>query len=372
LERRKLRVARSSVVKWRDAVTTAIAELPPGSFAFVMATGIASTATHWFGPPWISRALLVAACVGVGLLGALLVARFVWFPEQLVADLRRPERVFGFFTVVAGLDVVGVRLDFAGHPLATAILAMVAGASWFALTYGVPASLLLARESESVLEGINGTWLLWVVATQSLAIASAALVATWPKQANLLAGFAAGLWGVGLILYLVLVAMIMLRWLTVRVSPGALGPPYWILMGATAITVLGGARILALDPSIPVRAAMAGTVEGFSFVLWSFGSWWVPLLVVLGVWRHVGRRWPLAYETGLWSVVFPLGMYSVATLQYGKVAHLGFMHPIAHVMMWVAVAAWLAVAVGGVVAVARRVTRHPVEVGERARGVIGA
>ena len=191
---------------------------------------------------------------------------------------------------------------------------------WLALTYGVPASLLLARERDSVLGGVNGTWLLWVVGTQSLSVAASALVPVWPSQAGLLAPAAVGLWSVGLVLYLLLVALILLRWLTVAMTPATLGPPYWILMGATAITVLAGARILNLPAALPVTRATAGFVGGFSFTLWAFGTWWIPLLIILGLWRHVRRHWPLSYEPTLWSVVFPLGMYSVATLSFGKVA----------------------------------------------------
>jgi tellurite resistance protein TehA-like permease len=79
-------------------------------------------------------------------------------------------------------------------------------------------------------------------------------------------------------------------------------------------------------------------------VPWAFGTWWIPLLVILGLWRHVRRHCPLSHEPTLWSVVFPLGMYSVATLPYGKVAHLSFMEPLSRFMLWVAVAAWLAAA----------------------------
>jgi hypothetical protein len=67
-------------------------------------------------------------------------------------------------------------------------------------------------------------------------------------------------------------------------------------------------------------------------------TWWVPLLVIIGVWRHARRHWPLTYDPALWSVVFPLGMYSVATLTYGKTTHVGFMEPLARFMFWVAVA----------------------------------
>jgi len=333
--------------------------LPPAGFAFVMATGIISTDAYALGPAWLSRVLLVAAAGGFALLTVLLVIRLWRYPRAVLADLRAPERTFGFFTVVAGADVLGVRFAAAGHPVVTAALAAAAAVVWLALTYAVPAGLLLARERDSVLGGVNGTWLLWVVGTQSLAISATALAVSWAAAANWLSVLAAALWGVGIVLYLMLVALILLRWLTVPMTPAALGPPYWILMGATAITVRAGAQLLAFPPGLPAIGAVSGLVSGFSFVLWSFGTWWVPLLIILGLWRHVRQHWPLAYETALWSVVFPLGMYSAATFAFGHVTGLAFMEPAARAMLWVAVAAWAAVAAGGLASLAR-LARGPV------------
>ncbi len=336
---------------------TAVRDLHPGYFAFVMATGIISDGTFLLGPSWLSRTLLAAAAAGLVVLSAALTARLVFFRPNVAADIRAPDRVFGFFTITAGLDVLGVRLAVAGHPLATAILGALAAAVWLVLTYGVPASLLLTRAHDSVLGGVNGSWLLWIVATQSLSITAAILVPAWPSQTTLLAPVAAGLWCVGLLLYLMIVTLILLRWLTVPMTPATLGPPYWILMGATAISVLAGARDLALPADIPVIRATASFTEGFTFALWAFGTWWIPLLIILGLWRHVRRHWPLSYEPTLWSVVFPLGMYSVATLTFGKAAHLAFMEPLARFMLWVAVAAWALVAA----AFLARLVRHPHE-----------
>jgi tellurite resistance protein TehA-like permease len=166
----------------------------------------------------------------------------------------------------------------------------------------------------------------------------------WPSQTGLLAPVAVGLWSVGLVLYLILVSLIFLHWLTEPMTPQTLTPAYWILMGATGIIVLAGARILGLPATVPVVKATAGFVEGFSFTLWAFGTWWIPLLIVLGIWRHLRRHWPLTYDASLWSVVFPLGMYSVATLTFGQVAHLAFMEPLSRFMFWVALATWAAVA----------------------------
>jgi tellurite resistance protein TehA-like permease len=56
-------------------------------------------------------------------------------------------------------------------------------------------------------------------------------------------------------------------------------------------------------------------------------------------------------------VVFPLGMYSVATLSFGKAAHLAFMAPLSRCMFWVAVAVWVLVAAAFLVRLTRRPAR---------------
>jgi tellurite resistance protein TehA-like permease len=330
----------------------AIRDLHPAYFAFVMASGIIATGLFLLGPSWLSTTFLVLASAGLGVLSVLLIARIIFFRANVAADVQAPDRVFGFFTVPAGLDVLGVRFAFSGHPLVTAILSVIAAAIWLVLTYGVPASLLVERTRDSVLGGVNGSWLLWIVATQSLSLVAAVLVPSWPSQSSLLAPVSVGMWCVGLVLYLMVATLILLRWLTVPMTPATLGPPYWILMGSTAISVLAGARIVGMPADLAVVRATGGFVEGFTYALWAFGTWWIPLLVILGLWRHLREHWPLTYEPSLWSVVFPLGMYSVATLTFGKIAHLDFMEPLARFMIWVAVAAWILVAAAFVASLA--------------------
>src|SRR5262249_40551593 len=137
-------------------------------------------------------------------------------------------------------------------------------------------------------------------------------------------------------------------------------PPYWILMGATGIIVLAGSDILtlpAIPPAVsapPAVTAIDGFLKGACIVFWSFGTWLIPLLIVLGFWRHVLRQWPLRYGSALWTVVFPIGMYGVATRSFGKAAGIGFMQPLSRGVIWVAMAAWLLVAVAGLARLARR------------------
>jgi tellurite resistance protein TehA-like permease len=322
----------------------AIATLDPGYFAWVMASGIVSVGTDLLGYQVLSEVVLgITVAAFVGLVLAYL-ARMVWFAPFVRHSGQDPSVAMAYFTFVAGADVLGVRLVMAGHPAITAGLAVAAAVVWVVLNYGLPWSIV-ARAHRPVLREFNGTWFIWVVGTQSLAIAAVSLTAAWHASAQALAEAAVCLWGVGVVLYLVLVVIILLRLMVVEVTPGEMGPAYWIAMGATAISVRAAAGILSLPNR--VGGFSVGEVHAFvvgaSVVLWSFGTWWIPLLVLFGLWRHVLRRYPLSYEPRLWSMVFPLGMYTVASYTLGKATAFGFMVQIARVWVFVGVAAWAGV-----------------------------
>jgi tellurite resistance protein TehA-like permease len=322
----------------RERVAGAVAGMPPGSFAMVMATGIVSTAMLLLGQPVISWVLLVVAVLAYLVLCALLAWRLVVYPARVVADTNAPERAFAFFTFVAATDVVGLRLDAAGVRGVAIFLAVVAAAAWVLLSYGIPARLMTERPKPVPLRAVNGTWLIWVVGTQSVASTAATFAPRQPDDVSTLTLVAVGLWAFAVVLYLLLMGVVVSRLVLVELSPQELTPPYWITMGATAITVFAASRILGVPGRLPVDAA---AVSDAAFGLWAFGSWWIPLLVVLGVWRHVVRRVPFRYDQALWSMVFPLGMYAAASDAFGRAAGLGALVTIAEVEVWFALAAWL-------------------------------
>ncbi len=75
-------------------------------------------------------------------------------------------------------------------------------------------------------------------------------------------------------------------------------------------------------------------------MLWSWATWWIPLLFLFGVWKHVIRRLHFQYEPTVWSMVFPLGMYTVASERLGQLAEFPPMIWIAQVMICIALLAW--------------------------------
>lgn len=315
-----------------------IQKFPPSAFSFVMATGILSTGLHLTGHSVASVALLWIAAASAVLLTAALLWRAAAYPGKLLTDLNNPAKTFGFFTIVAGANVLGLRFDLAGFPEATLWLGIAAGLLWAALNYGIPCSMLLRERSTPILQDANGSWFLWVVATQSMANALAVL-ARATGNAHLGAAATAA-WSIGLVLYLLVGTLVTLRLLTLPNRPEDLSPTYWIFMGATAITVLAGAKLLQMPTAFPVMISTAGFVAGASYALWALGLWWIPLLLIFGFWRHVMRKYPASYETGMWAIVFPLGMMSAASISFGRGESILMMERIGEVGVWIAAAAW--------------------------------
>ncbi len=327
---------RTSIGALRAGVRT----LHPGYFALVMATGIMSIAMRNQHAYAVSVVLLWITVAAYVTLLALTVWRLARFRAEVRSDLADPRRAFGFFTFVAGTEVLGTRLAVDAHrPIAFVLLAL----GWVAcvlLGYAIPWTAVLGHARRPVLQDANGSWFIWVVASQSVAVLSAALepaVTVGRRELALLAVFS---WSVGVFLYAGTGVLVACRMLLYEFEPVDLTPPYWVAMGSTAITVVAGARIVQMAGA-PMVDATKGLIAGASVVFWSFGSWLIPPLLAAGLWRHIVHKIPLRYEPTIWSIVFPLGMYSVSGSFLGQADHLPIARGIGDTESWVALAAWL-------------------------------
>lgn len=338
----------------RTKLPEGIRTLSPGYFALVMATGIVSIAAGRLALPRISAALLVLTALEWLVLVAAYGWRAVAAAGEVRADLRSPAKAFAFFTIVAGCDVLAARLLLDGHRLPAVVLGVLGGIVWLTLSYLVPLHVITGPRTEGALSAANGTWLVWVVATQSLSIVLAGLAPTWPAYTDDVTLLAVAMWGVGVLLYLILMTVVLLRLLLYPVQEADLTPPYWISMGATAITVLAGVRLLHLAPS-PVGDAVLPVVTGLSLVLWAFGSWLWPPLIAATVRRTLRRpRARPAYEPALWSMIFPFGMYSVSSIELAGTVHAPWMRLAGEAEGWFALAAWTLTFLAMLISLGRR------------------
>jgi len=321
-----------------------LSRLPPPSFAFVMATGILAVAAHQQGWPRLALGafdLAVLAWVALSLQSCWRLARRT---GDVLADLRNHQRAPVFFTAVAGTGVLAGGLVVLDRSLAAAaVLGALALVLWVVVTYAVFAALITADDKPPLDRGIGGGWLLAVVACQSVSVVAGLLSGHLPQPWRLQLNFLAlCTWLFAGMLYTWLIGLIFYRALFFRFAPADLAPPYWINMGAMAISTLAGARLVLDAPQAPLLAELLPFIKGFTVLYWATGTWWLPMLVVLTLWRYGVRRDALRADALDWSAVFPLAMYSAACTQLAQALPLSFLRPLAGVFFWVAIAAWAA------------------------------
>lgn len=349
------------------AVTTAegratsnelIATLHPAYFALVMATGIVSLATQLLGLSWLARPLFWLNIVFYVSVWALMLVRFARHRERVIADLLHHGRSVGFFTAVAATCVLGSQTLLIGGSASGAQALWIAGIFlWTTLTYGVFTILTVKRTKPALAEGINGGWLVAVVAAQSVAVLGAQLAPGWHEHGATALLFCLAMWLGASMLYFWIISLIFYRYTFFTLSPADLAPPYWINMGAAAITTLAGTMLVSASPQSAVLTQLLPFVRGYTLLWWATATWWIPMLLVLGVWRHGYQRFPLQYDPLYWGAVFPLGMYTVCTFRLSQTVAAPELVVIPRVTVFVALVAWAVTLAGMVRNIVRALAR---------------
>ena len=330
----------------RAAAFSAAENLFPGYFALVMATGVISIACHLLAMPAIAYALVGVNWIAYAVLWALTLLRLWRFPRNVATDLSSHQRAPGFFTIVAGTCVLGTQNAVVAnaHGVANVLLFLGLGL-WCVVMYTFVTAVTIRESKPSLASGINGAWLIAAVATQSIVVLKGTLDATSIPSPEF-QFLCLAMFMIGCMLYLAIIPLIFYRLTFVQLSTHDFTPPYWINMGAVAITTLAGSILLFRTKEWPLLQEFRPFLKGFTVFFWAASTWWIPFLVALMGWRYLIRRDRIRYEPQLWGMVFPLGMYTTGTFQLSRALDLPFLEAIPRLTVFVALAAWVATFVG--------------------------
>ncbi len=313
--------------------------LYPGYFAMTMATGIISIAFDLQNFTLASEVFYGMTIVTWVIMTGLYTWRLIKFPKTVLDNLINPKTTFIFFTFVAATNIVGMLLFQHGFIFLALLSWALAFIYWSALMYFGFASLCFAHKDREV-NVVHGGWLILIVGTQSLVLLGSKIASELGEYAAFMMVEIHMLWALGMIFYAIFVTLFCYRIFFMSMESNDYSPLMWVVMGAAAISANAGSNLLLTDPVIQLLVNLRPVVQMFSIMLWTWATWWIPLLVIIGLWKHVLHKIPLKYEPTQWSIVFPLGMYTVATNNLALSSEFNPLLYLSGAMLWIAVFAW--------------------------------
>ena len=184
-----------------------------------MATGIISIACFLLEMKTIALVLLAINVIAYAVLWLLLLLRLLFFFSRVKADINDHLRGPGFFTVVAGTCVLGSELLIVSDQYRIAVVLWFVGLLlWAVIMYTFFAAMTVRENKPSIEAGLNGGWLLIVVATQSISVLGHLLASRFGDYREPVLFFTLCMFLLGCMLYLPLITLIFYRFTFVNVT----------------------------------------------------------------------------------------------------------------------------------------------------------
>lgn len=314
---------------WKNIVLN----FTPSWFAVNMGTGILSTliqiAPHQFnGQQYISLSLYLANCVLFMLFTVITIARYTMFPWVAKRMLFHPTQCMFLGTFPMGLATIVNGTVLMVVPRFGQWAVTLSWSLWWidvALTVlsVIVIPILMFEFHNLTLQSMTAAWLLPLVPAV-VAAASGGLIATalTVSQAYTTLIVSYVLWGMGICLSFLVMALYLHR-IMVHNLPNhevivsaflPLGP---MGQGSYGIVQLGKAAKLVLDKTDTASASDIGTtVDACStlvgLIIWGCGLWWLCHGITSVIVRACTAK--LVFNMGFWGFIFPLGVFTSATI----------------------------------------------------------
>ena len=321
--------------------------LASANFAMVMSTGIVSIALHLLGCSWGAWLLFAINIIMFIVLWPLYIIKLVRYPKRMFSDFSHHLSGPGFLTIVAGTNILGSQFAVLAQNYALAeCLFWLGTGCWIFMIWGIFYYVFTNNPKPPLANGINGAWLVATVSTQSIVILGATIAKRvgWDLEWSFY--LLCALFLLGLMLYIFVITTIFFRFCFAETLPKEMDPTYWINAGAVAITTLAGATLILHNGETAILDHFMPYIKGTTLLAWATASWWIPMLFLLGFWRHILKGYTFAYTAAFWGMVFPMGMYTACTATFSNALAFPTLMKVSDWFVWVAIVAWTATFIG--------------------------
>jgi len=342
----------------------------PAWFGTVMGTGATSTllfiAYHqleWQPLLWISIGLLW---------GATLLAFALW-PKYfrrlsqrsaLADEIADPAHGAMLATFPAGVLVLANAWGNAGQVSIPSNIALIIGGvlavigAVIALGYSALWASVISRV-EVPLAKINGGWLIPVIMNLLVPLALLPLIAELPDQARMLIAVGFMFMGIGVLLFVAVFTLLIVRIATQGSLPGPLVPSLWIPLAPAGVFGIAIVRLFQEGAVVGLFSdELVVIAEVVALMAIGFGLWWAIFAAIdLHRARKVGG---IPFHLGWWGMVFPVVALATSITLMDQIFE--FPTLIAIVAVSVGFGVWLFVSMKTLAAVAaerkRAASRH--------------
>ncbi len=315
----------------------------PAVFASVMGTGAVAIASYRYSDylSWLREIGVGLTYLNFVLYFVLLVPwllRWVLYRKEALEDLRHPSK--GHFYGTSGAATIVLSAQ-------ALVILKNQTVAWYLWIWGLVLTFIFAFwmsyevfiAGEVDLRHLSPAWYIPPVALVIIPFGAAFMRTTagYTQELTVIVNYLG--WGAGFFLYLVLYAVVTLRFIRHELMPPQMAPLIWMNLGpiGASITALFSLVKNSTIP-IPVEPFMA-----FAFFLWGLGFWWLVMATAMTL--HYIKNLSLPYSGSWWAFVFPLGAFVNATKDLGGAFGLKLMSHFGFLLLWPLLAIWLVTAV---------------------------
>lgn len=325
----------------------------PAWFAVVMGTGGLANVLFVMGK---SSPLAGKTAVGLWLLNCLLflvllipwVARWFSYPQETLADLKHPQLSNFFVTMPAGALIVASNFLVIGKPYFTGSFLVTLGlVLWIigavlSFVFAVIGIYNQAVGEMASPDPINFSWLMMPVVNILLPLTGNMLVKSyWPVRpdwAKLINIIDIGFFGIGLLLFLLMAAVVLNRLIINKMPPAMATPTFWVLLGPIGV---GTVSLMGLADVAQLLGLVTDVspIKFMALVLWGFGLW--VFIFILAITVRYMRSGGIPFSLSWWAFIFPLAAYTLSSFNVFQYTRIPILRGYALLMAFLLIVLWV-------------------------------
>jgi C4-dicarboxylate transporter/malic acid transport protein len=240
-------------------------------------------------------------------------------------------------------------------PLLGASVVSVAHTLWWidvgmAIVCSVLVPFLMFTVQDHSMERMTAVWLLPVVTAEVAAVSGGLLIPHLPtSEALSVLMLSYALWAISVPMAISILVILLLRLALHKLPDNDMAVSGWLAlgpigMGALGLLLLGGdaSQVFPFAGLSGVGAVALGLGIIGGAMLWGYGAWWL-LLATLKTAYYLRKG--MSFDLSWWGFIFPLGVYSQATLALARATHVPFLSIVGTILVFCLAALWFIVAV---------------------------